>query len=527
MRVLICTLIFTGFFAFTGKAQFYFPNEQYYTGEIDRFFLKDSAKNYTNSHLSIRPILDKRTNCDSIYYKNSKHYYWITQKIFKENFLIFKGEDFWCSVDPVIDLEGGADFAADSLDLLYWNTRGLRVQAKFLGKISFSTLFYENQALLPQYVSNFVDAHGEYRVSGNTYTQENAVIPGYARTKPFKTTGYDFAFAEGNVSIVPNKWVNFQFGNGNQFIGNGSRSLLLSDFTVNYPFAKVETNLWNGRIQYNAIYAVHQNLYRIPFFESVEASFERKIGTYHYLDVAITPNFQVGLFEGAVWKRTDSLGTHTPNWLFLNPVPFVNGAVMAKQTAGYNAVFGMNLTYTFLNSRAYGQIVLDQGKFGGAQLGLKSYNLFVPNLDLQVEFNHSPLKTYLAEDKRYNYSHYNLPLAHPLTSGFNESILALSYQYKGFFVTNRTTFYNQKYNDSLPSGIDILNDQLNTSMGANTERNVLLNNLEIGYRFNKNYNLQAVIGWQYRQEQTPGNRDLTSYVYGGIRTRIRNKTLDF
>jgi hypothetical protein len=529
MRGLLVILFTVGILYQNGIAQLYFPNEQYYNTEIERFFYQDSAsKSFFNSHQSLKPILDSRTNSDSIYFKDTKHYYWITQKLFKENFLIFKGDNFWCSVDPIVDLEIGTDFSADSLSRLYWNTRGIRVQAKFLNKVAFSTSVYENQALVPTYVSDYIDAHGEFRPSGFTYKQENAVIPGYARTKPFKTTGYDFAFAEGQVSIVPNKWINFQLGNGNQFVGNGYRSLLLSDFSVNYPFAKIETNLWDGRIQYNAIYAVHQNLYRMNEFNSVESTFERKIGTYHYLDFAITKNFQVGLFEGALWRRSDSTGTHEPNWLFANPLPFINGAVMGDNGIGYNAIIGVNYSYSFFQNRLYGQFVLDNGKLSGMQIGIKSLNLLIPNLDLQFEYNMVNDFTYITDDKRYNYSHYNLPLAHPLSSGFNELVGKLSYQKKGFFVENKIVFYQQFYNDSIIDGTDIVNDEYPTSLTFITQqKNVLINHFEIGYRFNKNYNLQAVTGWMYRGEHLPGQLNETNYIYVGVRTRLRNKTLDF
>ena len=67
---------------------------------------------------------------------------------------------------------------------------------------------------------------------------------------------------------------------------------------MNYPFAKIQTHWWKDRIEYNLIYALHQNLYRIPEYESVEATFERKIGTYHYINLAITPKLQIGIFEG-------------------------------------------------------------------------------------------------------------------------------------------------------------------------------------------------------------------------------------
>ena len=528
MRAILIIILVVGNFGLSGYGQLYFPNESFYTNEIDRNFLQDSVgKTFFRSHLSMRPVLDTRTNSEAIYFKDMKQYYWITQKIFKENFLIFRGEDFWCAVDPILDLEGGTDLSADSLDFLYWNTRGLRVQGKFFDKVAFSTVIYENQAMLPQYVMNFIDAHGELRPTGGNYQQTNAVMPGYARTKAFKNTGYDFAFGEGQVSIVPNENFNIHFGNGNHFIGNGYRSLLLSDFAPNYPFAKFEGNFWKGRIQYNAIYAIHQNLYRMPFFESVEATFERKIGTYHYLDFAITPNIQLGIFEGAHWKRSDSLGSVAPNWLFLNPLIGVNAAAMNNNDSTYNHILGMNFSWTFFNYRLYAQAILDNG-FGGLQLGIKAMDLFTPKLDVQVEFNQVHSKTYLAEDKRYNYSHNNLPLAHPLTSSFDEIVFNLNYEVKEFFFSNRFVYSSRNLIDTNNRDINIVFDDMNDlGFSIAQTRKTLINNLEIGYRFNKRYNLQAVVGWFFRNGSGPGPDTHTNYIYAGIRTRLRNKTLDF
>jgi hypothetical protein len=528
MRAAFLILIFGGFFSHFATGQLYLPNQRFYNESVERYSLHhEDLKSFQSSHLSMKPIRDGRTNTDSIYFNGNKYYDWITQKLFKENLIIFKGEDFWCSVDPLLDLEGGTDFHADSLDLLYWNTRGLRVQAKFFDKIAFTTSFYENQALVPTYVQDYVNNYGELRPQTSGYFQEHAVIPGYGRTKPFKVDGYDFAFAEGQVSFVPNEFVNFQFGNGNHFIGNGYRSLLLSDFTTNYPFAKVETNLWQGRIQYSAIYAIHQNLYRLPEYESVESTYERKIGTYHYLDFAITKDMTIGLFEGAQWRRTDSLGTHQPNWLFANPIPFVNGIIMNNATQNYNHIFGLNYNWDFLKNKFYAQVVLDNGSIGGLQLGIKSYEQFVKGLDIQIEYNYSKSKTYLANEKRYNYSHSNLALAHPLTSGFNEGIIFVTYQKDAFFITNKMVYYNQVFSPDGFDGTDILNDQLNISTDISEKRNVLINNLEIGYRFNKTNNLQIAIGWMFREEYQKTFSHNTSYVYGVIRTPLRSKTLDF
>ena len=534
MRVALIIFLVVGNFGLVGYGQLYFPNETYYNNEIDRFFLKDSAnKTFYSSHLSMKPILGNRTNLDSIYYKDKKNYYWITHKIFSDNFLVFEGEDFWVAVDPVLDLEGGTDFSADSLDLLYWNTRGARVQGKFFDKVGFSTVIYENQAMVPTYVAEYIDRHGVLRPSGGSYVQENAVMPGYGRTKPFKTTGYDFAFGEGQVSIVPNEYFNIHFGNGNHFIGNGYRSLLLSDFAPNYPFAKFEGNFWKGRIQYNAIYAIHQNLYRLPAFETVESTFERKIGTYHYLDFAITPKIHLGLFEGAHWKRSDSLGTVEPNWLFLNPVIGVNAAALSGNDSSYNHILGANFSWTFWRNRLYGQVVIDNGGLGGFQLGIKSMGQFVPKLDIQIEYNTAFQDTYFADNKRYNYSHNNISLSHPLSSFFSEIILKLNYEYKEFFISNSTVNYsatsNYYYDTSAPFGqaSSIIHDSKGKFLGLADSRRALINQFEFGYRFNKRYNLQAVIGWTFRNAYGDGPDTHTNYIYAGIRTRLRNKTLDF
>lgn len=474
--------------------------------------------------------MDKRTSTNKLYQSDGKFYYWITQKLFKENFLIFEGKDFWCSVDPIVDLEFGSDLSLDSLERMYWNTRGLRVQAKFFNKVGFTSTFHENQAVVPFYQSSYFEDHGEFfpGSTGTSYIQTNAVIPGYARTKPFKQkNGYDFGNAQGTVSYVPNANLNFQIGNGNQFIGNGYRSLLLSSYAVNYPFGKIEANLLNGRIQYNAIYAIHQNLYRLGTYTTPEATFERKIGTYHYLDFAVNENLQIGLFEGSHFKRSDSLGTTQPDFLFANPILGVNTLVNGFENEGFYSILGINTSFSFGGNRIYGQVVIDKSKIAGTQLGIKAYNLIFPNLDFSAEYNYVQLNTYLSTEKRYNYSHYNLPLAHPLVAGFNELTLNLYYQHKRFFVQNRFTYSKRIKNDSIKIGNNILEPSRDVPNELNYNQFVVYNRFEIGYRFNKNYNLEAVFGHSYRNETQPTQNPITNYTYIGIRTRLKNKTLDF
>lgn len=519
------------FISLSGRGQLYLPIEDFYTGEVYRLTLNDTLKStsYFKNHLSLKPILDKRTDLKQITHTDENYYYWITQKLFKEHFLVLEGEDFWCAIDPILDLEFGTDFSADSLERLSWNSRGIRIQAKFLEKFAFTTSFYETQVYLPGYINSYTNAHGEFQLNGagTTYKQYNAVIPGFSRTKPFKVNGYDFSMAEGQLSIVPNAFFNMQFGNGNQFIGAGERSLLLSDFSTNYPFAKFETNLLNGRIQYNVIYALHQNLYRIPFNTTPEATYERKIGTYHYLDFAVSKKFQIGLFEGNQWRRSDSTGTHQPDFNFLNPVIGANSTLKGFENDGYKSILGINLSYMLKAMNLYGQLVFSSTKFGGYQVGFKYYNLLVNGLDFSGEYNHMTLNAYLADDKRYNYSHYNLPLAHPLTAGFDELIFKLSYQSAHFFIQNKFIYAAQTKNDSTPIGNAILASKNSNPISGNYQQHRVYNNFEVGYRFNKNYNLQCVVGHVYRNEDMLSHNPLTNYTYIGLRTRLRNKNFNF
>lgn len=523
-------LLYLLLIGFCGRAQLYLPLTTYYNNAAESLALSDTNKqNFYATHLSLKPILDFRTNTDSLYFSDEKHYYWITQKLFKENFLIFKGEDFWISIDPILDLEIGSDFSADSTERLYWNTRGIRIQGKLLGKVGFSTAIYENQAMLTNYQREYVNDHGEFFPNSlNTkYIQNNAVIPGYARTKPFKTTGYDFAFAQGNISYVPNKFLNFQLGNGNHFIGSGYRSLLLSDFTANYPFAKIETNLWRGRIQYTAIYALHQNLFRLHAYTTPESTFEKKIGTYHYLDFALNKKIQIGLFEGSLWQRVDSLGSHQPDPLFLNPLP-LNTAIKGFEADGFHSIFGINFSaHLCWKTSLYGQAIFDHGKIGGVQIGLKAFDLFMPNFDLLVEYNRVELNTYLSEDKRYNYSNFNLPLAHPYVNGFQELVVRVAYTGDHFFIQNRLNYSQRLSNDSLNIGNNILLPTNQLENIPQTIRPILYNQFEIGYRFNKTNNLSAFIGHLYRNESHTTNNPLTNYAYIGIRTQLKNKYTDY
>ena len=56
----------------------------------------------------------------------------------------------------------------------------------------------------------------------------------------------------GRISFTPNKIFNFQIGLDQNFIGEGCRSMFLSDYGRPYPFGMIRSRFW--RIEYDVIY---------------------------------------------------------------------------------------------------------------------------------------------------------------------------------------------------------------------------------------------------------------------------------
>ena len=152
---------------------------------------------------------------DNLYYR----------KLFTEHLFIINQEDYKIIASPVIDLNIGKEF--DDNNMTYVNTRGYFVEGNLGSKVSFHTSFRENQSIFPNYVHNYI--------------KENKIVPGQGYARVFKDSGYDYSMSSGYVSIKSSKFFIFQFGHGKHFIGDGYRSLLLSDNTFNYPFLRIQS----------------------------------------------------------------------------------------------------------------------------------------------------------------------------------------------------------------------------------------------------------------------------------------------
>jgi hypothetical protein len=269
------------------------------------------------------------------------------------------------------------------------------------------------------------------------------VSPEYGMVYGNNKKGYSFFDYTGYISYSPhnNKIFNLQVGRDKHFIGDGYRSVLLSDYAPAYPYFRINTNIWH--IQYNVWYTW---MYDIESSAGLKNNFKNKFGTFHYLSYNILKELNVGLFENIVWRGTDTNQVRTFDANYLNPVIFFRPQEYAIGSPD-NAFLGLNINAKlFKTLKLYGQLGLDEfylkeirlhrGWWANKQawqLGAKYINAFrVKGLSVQAEYNEVRPYTYSHGLVEQNYAHYGMPLAHPLGANFREFLGFITYRKKSW-----------------------------------------------------------------------------------------------
>jgi len=273
----------------------------------------------------------------------------------------------------------------------------------------------------------------------DTNIASHKILPAYGQSYGSNKSGYSFFDYTGYISYSPsqNKIFNFQAGRDKHFIGDGYRSVLLSDFAPAYPFFRINTNIW--RLQYNVWYTWMFDVNNANGFQS---KFKNKFGTFHYLSYNVTKSLNVGIFENIVWRGTDSNQVRTFEVNYLNPIVFFRPQEFSVGSPD-NAFMGLNINLKLLKSiKLYGQLGLDEfflkeirarrGWWANKQawqLGAKYVNAFhVKGLGLQAEYNEARPYTYTHGVPEQNYAHYGMPLAHPFGANFRELLGFVNYR---------------------------------------------------------------------------------------------------
>jgi len=470
---------------------------------------------------------------ESDYYIESKrpilkHFYKTPANLFELN-----KDYFHLKINPI--LHGKIYKENDNEDPNFINLRGITVRGGIDDKVYFFSEIQETQAGFARYVND--------RIS------RDQAIPGAGTFKDYESSiserikGFDYLNAQGYFGVNISKHVGLQLGHGRNFIGNGYRSLLLSDFGANYFYLKLNTNVW--RFHYQNIFA---ELSAIGGRNDIgDNLLPKKYFATHYLSYKFSNNFTVGLFESVIFNRQDHF-----EFQYLNPIILYRSVEQAIGSPD-NAMLGMDFKWNFLKRFSlYGQIIIDEFLFrelvidrngwwankNGVQVGLKYIDVLgIDHLDAQFEFNTVRPYTYTHRDtlSTASYTHYNQPLAHPLGANFKEFIFKLRYQASKKLVID-TRFINMNYGtdtDAIFWGNNINRDytqrfsDYGNKTGQGVGTNTQIFGLDLSYQVF--HNMYIDLEYFYRNQNSELDElDLkTSYFGGGVRVNIAKQKLDF
>ena len=455
---------------------------------------------------------------------------WFKRKIFHEHLFEIKKANYTFYADFLPDFQVGYD--QESGRSIWLNTRGYQVGGTIGSKFSFYTSGFENQARFPQYLNRFVN--------------ENGIIPSQVNDKfGAGTVIKDWAYATAILSYTPSKYINFTLGQDKNFIGDGYRSMLLSDVAANYPFFKATATL--GNVKYMALWAQFQDL-KSPQF-SYDNGYRKKWGAFHYLDWNVNNRLSLGFFDAIIWQDADSTGKRGFDFSYINPLIFLR-PVEGQNGSPDNALIGFNGKYELTKKLSlYGQFLLDEftakevfagngywaNKFS-YQIGFKGFDLLnVKQLNYLLEFNTVRPFTYTQRTSLLNYGHYNQPLAHPYGANFKELVGILNYSLNRFDFMGKLNVaqYGLDINAVDNNGKDIYksyntrNANYGNEIGQGLKTNLTFLEMNVAYLLNPTYNLRLELGFINRAETNNIITNKTNIITFGLRSSFRNLYNDF
>jgi hypothetical protein len=304
---------------------------------------------------------------------------------------------------------------------------GLDISYRSKDKLSLNIDFERFRGKQTNFIENYLDKFGIYPGRGELQINDNH---------------YLYLDINFRISYKISKFFNLDFGKSRHFIGNGYRSLLLSDNSGNYPFIRLSTNF--GKIKYTNLYTTFSDIWDSPLRN-------KKHATFHYLEIKPLEYLSLGIFEGVIWQAEDSGYNRGYELAYLNPIIFYRPVEFSMGSNKGNVLMGINTIINIKNSNLYGQILLDdlnisrqkdrdnnysggffQNKFA-YQLGVKANNIFnIKDLFILAEFNQAQPYTYAHKMRMQNYTHLNQALAHPLGANFREFVGIINYTYNNW-----------------------------------------------------------------------------------------------
>ncbi|MBL7698899.1 MAG: hypothetical protein JNK79_12100 [Chitinophagaceae bacterium] len=443
------------------------------------------------------------------------------------NFFEINKDNFYLNLNPVGLAQ--TTFDAEDRDPVYHAAGGASLRGLIGKKFGFYSYFTKHAESAPGFVRKRIN--------------EFNAVPGSGYYETYKQRrGFVYYDARGGVSFDASTHFNAEIAFDRNFIGNGYRSLILSDYGYNYLYLK--TNIYIWKFKYQHLYAKLAE----PF--STGASREKwpygeKVMYMHHLSINPLKWLNVGIFQSLI---TDE----EAKWHYINPIMFFPRTGYQKRHPADKDITGLDFRANVAKrAQFYGQFLFDNFKIKevtngngwwnnrfGIQLGAKYIDVFnVKNLDLQVEMNSVRPYTYSANDTVSNYSHYNQPLAHPLGANFREWIGILRYQpHRRVTLYTRVIYWNQGFDTSKAEnfGADIFKPyttrpyDYNVDIGNGHKGTGLNAQFQFSYEVAENIFFDAIFMLRkIKLEKNIIPEDNTNLLSAGIRLNIFKRDYDF
>lgn len=506
--------------------------------QIEKDYIKGG-----NVHTSVKPYTYNKVldyvdlDAQKLQFLKKKSSF-VGRKLWNEHLFQVEGKNYWLTADLLFDLQLGKDNSDVAYTFL--NSRIVQVQGELGSKFSYSLTIYENQGRFAQYVNDGINEWDK-----KTFSSAGLVF-GRGKAKGFKEDAYDFPVSEGYIAYKPNEFFVLQMGQGKNFIGDGYRSMMVSDVASPSPYLKVTTSFW--KIQYTNLWMWMTDLRNEVRVGNAHA---RKYVSSHHLSMNINKKLNFGLFEGVI---TDNTRTGAMEMEFLNPVIFYKSIEFNRGEDAGSKVLGINTSYKLSNSISmYSQLVLDEftlaeikaqnGYWGNKyafQLGAKYFDAFkVENLYVQLEYNLVRPYTFSHGTPILNYGNFGEGIAHPWGANFREMILISRYS-KDRWAANLKMIYGLKGFD--PEGLNYGGDiyesyntkveEYGNEIGQGDKAIILNTDLQVSYLINPITDLKVFAGVVYRSFSPETvtvdfEEDQTTWFTFGVKVDLFNWYLDY
>lgn len=487
------------------------------------------SKPTTEFHSSFKPYLSSTLNSfadSSISYAHFPIKNKFLSKTFNEG--PSKRNQFNFQVLPIVQLQLGYDLLNSKL--LSETYGGAHLKLNINNDFTFALTAIGGRISLPEFNDSSIKSTG--------------VISGLGRAYKNTDGSYQFSNLTGYLSYSPNSVFNFQLGKDKHFIGDGYRSLLLSDLANNNPYLGINANIW--KIQYNVWYSWLQDFSK---YNGLQKSLQNKFGTFHYLSFNPIKELSLSFFENVIWQGTDTNRVRGFDVNYLNPIVFYRPQEYSVGSSD-NSMMGFNISGKLFNTlKLYSQVVADEfflkeirarkgwwANKQGLQLGAKYINAFnIKGLNCQVEYNVVRPYTYSHGSVQQNYSHFNQPLAHPFGANFKETLGFISYRanrwmlsLQGLTAVIGTDTMGSNMGQNIFLSYTTRPYEYGHKTGQGNKVRLMQSDIRFTYYIIPQLNLRAEVGYIQRSIKDDFIYEMQApYIYFGLKTSIHQFYRDF